>query len=638
MDSSTSKQRFSSPAVKFMLGRSSILSPSSENSNKSPSNSFSNHNTQLQNPTTNHNDRSMFTPILTPSVDNRGASMVLLSPSRTITETLTSLASNTGHQLEDIWDEVGYSPEDRAAQLSDLLVKFRDICEQKIAEESQVAETFRQTIAEAKEEIRSTAAALKIDPDSSTSNILNETRTPQTLTDELATLEATLEGLRATAETAKADLKECLNYLIDAHDALGLDLDPSWRDIESDLTTSRREAFHQKKAEMKNELSTRMAAVIQLVRDCQQLMNDLRMEPERDGSELDRQIAGSLVRSKHGSFIMASKFQSDTCIGISSKALEALTQRVASLHSEKRRRKVKLQEMGAEIAILWEKLHIPEEEQLAFTKSVTGLGIDTIEKGEKELNRLRSLKSQMLGKLIEESRQTIEELWKQINAMPDMKRSFASFYVKDESLYDDELLEKHEDYIETLEARLEQMKPILRLIERREVILAERIEYEEIQKDSDRLKQRGAELTKQLMAEEKMAKRIKRDLPKMTDHLREKLLEWKQHHGEDFQFKGEVYLKVMDRQEEEWRLYKEVEMQRKLKKKQEERAFVESHNNLVVKKRSQAKPLGEGTRHNVPQQQQLPNNKVKSRAQSHAYESKAPPVRTLGSKQTSARL
>lgn len=564
--------------------------------------------------------------------------MVLLSPSRTITETLTSLASNTGHQLEEIWDEVGYSPEDRAAQLSDLLVKFRDICEQKIAEETQVAETFRQTIAEAKEEIRSTAAALKIDPDSSTSNLLNETRTPQTLTDELATLEATLEGLRTTAETAKADLKDCLNYLIDAHEALGLDLDPSWRDIESDLTASRREAFHQKKIEMKNELSTRMAAVIQHVRDCQQLMNDLRMEPERDGSELDRQIAGSLVRSKDGSFIMASKFQSDACIGISSKALELLTQRVASLHSEKRRRKVKLQEMGAEIAILWEKLHIPEEEQLAFTKSVTGLGIDTIEKGEKELNRLRSLKSQMLGKLIEEARQTIEELWEQINAMPDMRRSFASFYVKDESLYDDELLEKHEDYIETLEARLEQMKPILRLIERREVILAERIEYEEIQKDSDRLKQRGAELTKQLMAEEKMAKRIKRDLPKMTDHLCEKLLEWKQHHGEDFQFKGEVYLKVMDRQEEEWRSYKEEETQRKLKKKQEERAFVESHNIPVVKKRSQAKPLGEGTRHNVLLQQQSQPNKIKSRAQSHAYESQPPPARTLGSKQTSARL
>jgi hypothetical protein len=42
-------------------------------------------------------------------------------------------------------------------------------------------------------------------------------------------------------------------------------------------------------------------------------MNDLRMEPEKDGSELDKRIAGSLNRSKDGGFIMSSKFPLNTC-------------------------------------------------------------------------------------------------------------------------------------------------------------------------------------------------------------------------------------------------------------------------------------------------------------------------------------
>jgi Ase1/PRC1/MAP65 family protein len=329
----------------------------------------------------------------------------------------------------------------------------------------------------------------------------------QTLTDELATLEATLEGLRTAASTAKEDLRECHEYLVEAHRALGLDMDPAWNDIDSDLTARRRDQFHAKKAEMKEELSTRTAAVVQLLRDCQQLMDDLRMEPETDGSDLERRIAASLVRSKDGSFIMASKFRSETCVGISSKALEELTRHVAVLHKEKRRRKEKLQEMGAEIAVLWEKLRIPEKQQRAFTQSVQGLGLDTMEKGENELQRLHAMKSAMLGKLIVEARETIANLWEQTNANSESTRSFSPYHVQDEDLFDDDLLEKHEAYIEELQERLEQMRPIIRLIERREVVVRERIEYEELQKDPERLQQRGAAMTKQLMAEEKMAKR-----------------------------------------------------------------------------------------------------------------------------------
>ena len=510
--------------------------------------------------------------VLTPKGD-RSQSMILLSPSRTIGETLTTLASSTAHQLEEIWDEVGYNPEERASQLSDLLVKFRDLCEAKVAEERGVAETFRQTIADAKEELKSTAMALKTLVDV---ELLRESSS-LTLTDELDRLEAALEGVRAAASEARDDLKECRDQIVEAHEALGPkeELDSQWRDIESDLTAERREQFNRKRAEMKEELHSRTSAVIQLLRSCQHLLHELRIDTEEKGTTFDHQIANSLVRSKDGSFIMASKFKTDSCTGISSEAYEKLMTRLEELNGEKRRRKTKLQDMGASIAMLWEKLRVPDEEQRAFTESVQGLGLDTIEKGELELKRLLALKSEMIGKLVAEARETIVSLWDETNATKEQRSSFEPFAVKSEALFNDELLEKHEEYIHVLNERLEHMKPILKMIKHREDIIRERMEYEELQKDPNRLQQRGASMTKQLMKEEKMARRIK-SLPKLTSDLEDKLKDWRASNGEDFQYHSEVYLEVMDRQEEEWQQYKENELQLKLKKKQQEQTRVES--------------------------------------------------------------
>jgi len=550
-------------------------------------------------------DFSPIQPVLTPRETPRGTSMglVLLSPSRTITETLNALASTTAQQLEAIWDEVGYTPQERASQLSDLLEKFRSQCEQKISEEHTVSETFRQTIADAKEEIHMICKALKqpVDP-----QFLRHNGGEMTLTDELANLETTLDGLRHDYNTAKQELQECKEFLIESHHALGRKLDTCWDDTETDLTVKRRDAFREKVEEMKQEMVTRTDAVIQLLRDCQHLMNDLSIDGHAaKASLLDKQISGSLVRSKDSSFMMASKLESETCTGISAKMLEALTSRASELSSEKRRRKDLLQEMGGQIAMLWEQLSIPVEEQQAFTNSVKGLGMDTIEKGSAELQRLKQVKSKMLGTLIDKAREDIQELWKETNGSYDQRKSFEPFNVRDEDMYDDKLLDDHEEYIAILHDRLEKMKPINRLIERREDILRERMAYEELQKDSDRLKQRGSAMAKQLMEEEKMARRIKRDLPRMTKLLIEKLNDWTDSHGEDFQYQGNIYIDVMDRQEEEWNEYKENEMKIKLKKKQDYQKHEE--NRLLGKSLSgskklhkrPARPLGESSRVNA---------------------------------------
>merc|ERR1712032_214748 len=85
--------------------------------------------------------------------------------------------------------------------------------------------------------------------------------------------------------------------------------------------------------------------------------------------------------------------------------------------------------------------------------------------------------------------------------------------------------------------------------------------------------QRGSALTKQLMKEEKMSRRIRKDLPRLTDELGKKLREWEGMSKSPFLYKGTSYLDKMDQQDKEWKQYKENQTQLKLKKKQQERTI-----------------------------------------------------------------
>jgi len=544
----------SSPTVSLM----NLVAPT-----PSPANTIPN---QSQTKTTTKKETR--TPASTTPLSPRENDLTLFPPSQTIGESLTSLASTTAAQLEQVWDVVGYTPEERASQISDLLLDMRRLCEAKVAEEKSVEEQFRRTIAEAREEILVTSKALNADFDH---KILEDCG--QTLQDELSTVEETLECLRNVAAEATDDLTDCREKLITMYEALGSKVPKTWLDITSDLTHSRRNDFHQQVKETGEVVATRTNAVLQLLYDCQHLMNELRINDTDDQmTDFDKKIMSSLIHSEDGKVTIRSTKESANSTGISSSTLDALTNRVTELSKEKRRRKAMLSEMGAEIAVLWEKLRVPEDVQRTFTISVTGLGMDTILKGQNELQRLRDLKTKMIGKLILEARDTIKALWDETNATDEQRLSFKAGQISDKDLFTDSLLSQHEDYIASLNARLNLMRPILKIIEKREDILKERYEIEQLQKDPDRLQQRGAALTKQLMKEEKMTRRIKKDLPKYTDALTKKLRDWESENGDPFIFNGESYLSTMKRQSDDWKNYKENAVQMKLKKKQEEKA------------------------------------------------------------------
>lgn len=420
------------------------------------------------------------------------------------------------------------------------------------------------------------------------------------LTDELSSIESILENLREESKDAQEELRENQNTLVGIYTALYSSpesLPVEWNDISSDLTKERREEFQRHVEEMQDLMEKKVKVVNAVIKDCVTLFKELRLYHEKD--DVEERERASTSNSLNEEFQLTSfdrkviqtyqtiicsngtdspstvdptmYKESSTCIGISDATVSTLKTRMKSLLEEKRHRKLTLHKMGTQIGHLWEKLKIPESVQRDFTESVKGLGMDTIQKGKNELDRLNLLKQEMIGKLISESRQEINALFDELNTGHEARLKFTPGLIADESLFTDELLEQHEEFVSSLKQKLEQMRPILNLIGRREEVLKERMEYEELQKDPERLQQRGAALTKQLMKEEKMSRRIKKDLPKYTQVLHKKCIEWEQTHSSQFMYKDKSYLELMEEQEEQWKEYKEKETQLKLEKRMKER-------------------------------------------------------------------
>ncbi|KAL7426934.1 hypothetical protein ACHAXH_003641 [Discostella pseudostelligera] len=562
---------------------------------------------------------------------------LLNRPSLAMRESLSHIASMTTHALTEIWDCVGVSPDERASQLSDLIERIGQLCEMKVQEEEALRDQFRKEIAEARKEWMEICAALRLvneeDPvaklkrDPSTRDVENEDG-GVSLQWEYEAMTGRLETLRKVKQDAVEDMQESQSRIFNGYAALnGMSIQEAsqahemqlYLDMETNLTQERREEFRVKAQEYEESVWTRTRAVVSLVWDCQSMFRELEIVPPTEEasfgrSEDDFKIMNSLqpidddgqsaniqeqqhrpgggVQGKSGrggsnNYTIVNLFESSTCIGIGNSALDRLSSRIAELNGEKRRRRTKLAEMGTIISTLWTMLRISSEEQKAFTMSIRGLGLDTIRKGEAEIARLEEIKGIMIGKLVREQRSIIEELWEKTNSSASERASFDAYYhIHDDEELTSEILVKHEDYAASLKGKLNKMQPILNLIAKREAILEERIELELLQKDPDRLKGRGA--TKQLMKEEKMSRRVTKELPKITSVLEETLRMW---YAENkpcdfvsdpdighFMYNGTPYLRRMHWQEEEWRTRKERNDEERQRKRQEERDASSSSN------------------------------------------------------------
>lgn len=235
-------------------------------------------------------------------------------------------------------------------------------------------------------------------------------------------------------------------------------------------------------------------------------------------------------------------------LGLHESDLSNIVGKREKLLDEKKGRERKLKELKNAVETLWERFGVEEGDRKAFLASNRGCGLRTINEFEEELGRLKELKRQNLHLFVEDARCRIQELWDSLYFSEEEMLDFTPAF---SDVYSDALLEAHEAEITRLETLKEQRAPTLELIERHRTLITDRDALSVSSQDASRLMARGNKGERRdpgkLLREEKMRKRIAKELPKVEADLRKELENWEDEYGRPFLVHGERYLDELAR-------------------------------------------------------------------------------------------
>ncbi|PWY88973.1 putative microtubule associated protein [Aspergillus heteromorphus CBS 117.55] len=230
-------------------------------------------------------------------------------------------------------------------------------------------------------------------------------------------------------------------------------------------------------------------------------------------------------------------------LGLHESDLANLMAKREKLLEEKRGRERKLKDLKNAVEALWERFGVEECDRKAFFAANRGCGLRTINEFEEELSRLNELKRQNLHLFVEDARCRLQELWDGLYFSEEEMLDFTPAF---SDVCSDALLEAHEAEIVRLETLKEQRASTLELIDKHRSLLAEREALAVSSQDASRLMGRGAKGERRdpgkLLREEKMRKRISKELPKVEADLRKELERWEDEYGRPFLVHGERYL------------------------------------------------------------------------------------------------
>lgn len=282
------------------------------------------------------------------------------------------------------------------------------------------------------------------------------------------------------------------------------------------MSTARKEAFLADIARVTALKAERSAAVAGLCDGICDLWDMLEIDP-LEGDETEAHIGPEADRS---------------ALGYGQGIIATLRGKLGELEEERGVREERVKEMGGHIQELWKRLSTPLADQTAFLEEHAGLGVATIEAVEGYLGRLQAEFAARLADLVASARAAIDKIWTEMRAGPQQRQAMFPPYF-DESEWGqcecqchppvslpphppparplpsplivpatlpplpaagaltDELLTAHEGYLDQLTAAIEDLRPLLKAIEKRDELKADKAEYEAIIADPSRLLARG---------------------------------------------------------------------------------------------------------------------------------------------------
>ncbi|KAH7337979.1 microtubule associated protein-domain-containing protein [Rhizoctonia solani] len=219
--------------------------------------------------------------------------------------------------------------------------------------------------------------------------------------------------------------------------------------------------------------------------------------------------------------------------------LEILTwasQLVKALEGEQSHREQRIQDLYNQLAPLWTRLGVPDDEVETFIEQNQGCSERSVLAYETELKRTKALKSQQMVAFIAHVRSELTQLWDALMMSPEERAEFACFWDDEPS---EDLLTRHEDEAARLRGELASKHAILAKAQKWEAIVGEQRALAAAASDQTRLTGRGVRGDPgRLLREEKMRKRVEREKPKLEVELLKELTQWEEERGRPFTMEG----------------------------------------------------------------------------------------------------
>ena len=347
---------------------------------------------------------------------------------------LIKLAEETVDSLQVIWHEAGYEETECQSLLGDLLNKMKMTCASELAAEQQILEHAKQQVSQKLEEY--TLCCAQLGRPAPAANVPSGSN----YTDKLADLEKLLDGISGEVEQRQKLLDvemEAIDHLVKE---LG-DSPPAEDEFKGEegtphLSDVRLELMRIYKQNLMDAKKDRVQEVLEVAKQCVQNVTDLVLIDEGfdsiENAEEYKDVDGAIET-------FAGNEEGDFDYPLDMASFSRLQERCQYFVDEKEKRREELASTGAEIARLWTLLRIPSSEREEFQQSFKmNLSLETLARGRDELQRLKQVRAESLGRVIVSIRVDISALWDEAGVESDEQRTeeFAEYFTPIEELDD----------------------------------------------------------------------------------------------------------------------------------------------------------------------------------------------------------
>ncbi|CAG5117301.1 unnamed protein product [Candidula unifasciata] len=251
--------------------------------------------------------------------------------------------------------------------------------------------------------------------------------------------------------------------------------------------------------------------------------------------------------------------EDDDSLGLSTENMDKLSKLHDELVRKNEAMKTETDNLWERLRSLWNRLDTCDIDREEFELKINGHGTKAVAALKGEIEACELLKLQNIRKFVDGIRSELISWWDKCYFSEEQRSGFKAF---SEGECTEELLQIHEQELESVRQYYNTNKDILEKIARREELFRNMVVFEEKASDPNRFfSDRGG----RLLQEEKARKKLMKELPKVEEEVTEAILKWESDNQKDFLVNGMKFPDFVKNSWENFQSQKDQQKQLRLK-------------------------------------------------------------------------